>query len=107
MRAIGFSYEGSVHCPACAVERFGNTILDDSSGLADREGNEPRAIFAITEWYEPSAPEPQALMCDDCSEIIACAAGQPEQDLQVDYDREPDPPDLAIVSPDEFTYWQC
>lgn len=58
MRVIGYTYEASIHCEACARGRFGDSL--DNPETVDREGNPIHPIFS----YDDVALE----CCDDCRE---------------------------------------
>lgn len=57
---VGWAYEADVHCPNCAVERFGSKALD--AGVDDNEGNEVTPIFA------GDCEEDES--CGDCHNVI-------------------------------------
>lgn len=58
MRVIGYTYEASIHCEACARERFGDRV--DDVNTVDREGNPLHPVFSCDD---------EALeCCDDCHE---------------------------------------
>ena len=63
MKIIAFTYEADYHCPTCAIKRFGQTIMADSRGLRDSEGNEPHAVFSTDEILNEEC-------CGDCFEKI-------------------------------------
>lgn len=65
MRIIAYTYEAGIHCPACAIARFGGEpghtwVLEDA---VDREGNPVHPVFAIDEMDEDEA-------CATCGEVI-------------------------------------
>ncbi len=63
---IGYTYEADVHCPACALARFGRDQYGDIGGdSTDREGN---PIGVIAPWDE--TPE-DGEYCSDCNREIA------------------------------------
>lgn len=59
MRIVGWTYEADVHCPACAVHRFGYDSLYGDEGAVDSEGNEVHPIFSTDELYDDER-------CGDC-----------------------------------------
>lgn len=67
---IAYTYDAALHCPRCAVKRFGSDVLTSSEGLEDNEGNEPGIVSSIDEWWEPSEQGSQTLVCDDCGDEI-------------------------------------
>jgi len=56
---IAYTYEASIHCEQCALERF------PSGEGTDREGNDIHPVFASDE-FGPN----EIVGCDDCGDII-------------------------------------
>lgn len=68
---IAYMYEADVHCPGCAAERFG--VSADgwiADGAEDSEGNPVGVIAPWDEWWQPSEPLPQVLVCGTCGGVI-------------------------------------
>jgi hypothetical protein len=57
---VGWAYEADIHCPACAMKRFGSALENPSS--EDTEGNPIHPIFA--------ACEEAGDYCGDCGERL-------------------------------------
>ena len=69
-----YTYEASVHCTTCALQRFTQAQLDNPD-TEDREGNPIGAIFdwdECLEWDNETQTEVNSgrLFCDDCLEEI-------------------------------------
>jgi len=69
-----YTYEASVHCPACALQRFTRAQLD-SPDTEDQEGNPIGAIFDWDECLEfdnetQTEVNTGRLFCDDCLQEI-------------------------------------
>jgi hypothetical protein len=60
---IGYTYEAGVHCPDCALERFGSDEHGFITGI-DSEGND---VGAIPPWGD--CPD-EGEYCGDCGREI-------------------------------------
>lgn len=69
MDPIAYTYEADIHCPDCAVKRFGRDDrgLPVPAGVQDREGNEPGAVFS---WTERGGDGTQGESCGTCGAVI-------------------------------------
>ena len=60
---VGYSGEAAIYCVECAVEKWGEKILDDMEDVEDSEGNPVRPVFGDCESNYDVA-------CDSCFEEI-------------------------------------
>ena len=68
---IAYTYEADVHCPDCALDRFGGALDDENT--TDQEGN---GVGVIAPWDETPA---EGMYCGDCGDEIAEPWGQPQE----------------------------
>jgi hypothetical protein len=62
---IAYTYEGEIHCPACAEARFGRCPCGHiACDVIDAEGN---TVGAVAPWEE----HPDPINCGDCGEELA------------------------------------
>ena len=57
-------YDAEVHCPDCALQRFGNSLADVDT--VDREGN-PLGTLYSWDWTEFGS---SMVACGDCHDIL-------------------------------------
>lgn len=68
---IAYTYNADVHCPGCAMERFGTDNQRwPKEDAFDDEGNGLGVIAPWDEWIDPSIEGKQTLACGTCQGVI-------------------------------------
>ena len=69
---IAYTYDADVHCPDCALERFGCDASGfiAGEGAEDSEGNAPGALAPWDEWHVCERNSDAVLACGTCGEEI-------------------------------------
>lgn len=70
MNINAWVYESSLHCPKCAISRFGANLIDPDT--CDKDGN-PLGILYSWDWSEFQG---SATYCNDCNEPLNDEARQ-------------------------------
>jgi hypothetical protein len=78
-QVIGYAYEADIHCPACAMKRFG--VWANENTVKDSEGNHITPVLDGQDTNDLTSD----MICGDCHTVLYEAPPQPREMLYIDY----------------------